>query len=314
MSTMPSHLLPQHSRYAYSPITERVDYHWPGGKRLAFCITTNIECFAFSKGRGHDSARHGEPQTQRNFAWRDYGNRVGIWRLFDLFESLNLPAAHNTNSLLYDVAPQILDAIRRRGDEIVGHGRTNAENAHDFMWEADEARMIKEVTDTFIRHEGRGPKGWMGAGAYENSTTPDLLKEAGYTYLMDWPCDDQPIWMQTRSGPILLVPYPVEINDTPALLLRQHSMSEFCEMIVDQFDEMIDQCAAQPLVFNLSIHPYICGQPFRLRRLRAALRHCVEHPLHDRIWFTKPGDIADYCYTLPAGSIPGDREGRQASR
>ncbi len=305
---MTSNLLPHHSRYAYSPITERVDYDWPEGKRLAFCITTNLECFAFNKGRGHDSARPGEPQTQRNFAWRDYGNRVGIWRLFDLFESLNLPAAHNTNSLLYDEAPQILDTIRRRGDEIVGHGRTNAEHASDFMWEADEARMIKEVTDTFIQHEGQGPKGWMGAGAYENSTTPDLLVEAGYTYLMDWPCDDQPIWMQTRSGRILSVPYPVEINDTPALLLRQHSASEFGDMIVDQFDEMIEQCAAQPLVFNLSIHPYICGQPFRLRRLRAALRHCVEHPLNDRIWFTRPGQVAAYCYRLPAGTIPGDVE------
>lgn len=130
---MTSYVLPHHDRYPYSPITERVDYDWPGGKRLAFCITTNIECFAFTKGRGHDSARIGEPQTQRNYAWRDYGNRVGIWRLFDLFEELHIPAAHNTNSLLYHEAPQILDAIRRRGDEIVGHERTNAENAHDFM-------------------------------------------------------------------------------------------------------------------------------------------------------------------------------------
>jgi hypothetical protein len=96
---MVSNLLPQHGRYEYLPITERKDYNWPGGKRLAFCITTNIECFAFIKGRGHDSAKHGEPQTQRNYAWRDYGNRVGIWRLFDLFDELKLPAAHNTNSL-----------------------------------------------------------------------------------------------------------------------------------------------------------------------------------------------------------------------
>ena len=303
---MASTLLPQQSRYDYSPITERQDYSWPGGKRLAFCITTNLECFAFGKGRGHDNAKHGEPQTQRNYAWRDYGNRVGIWRFFDLFDELKLPAAHNTNSLLYDYAPQIFHAIRRRGDEIVAHGRTNAENLHDFGWEADEARVIKEVTDTLTTNEGKAPKGWMGAGAYENSTTPDLLKEAGYMYLMDWPCDDQPIWMRTRSGPILSVPYPVEINDAPAVIHRQHSAREFCDMIVDQFDELIEQCAKQPLVYNISLHPYVFGQPFRLRPLRAALRHCVEHPLHDRLWFCKPGDIADYCYKLPAGTIPGD--------
>src|SRR5688572_19218256 len=214
-------LLPRHNRYDYSPIVERKDYSWPGGKRLAFCITTNVEVYAYGKGRGHDNAKLGEPQTQRNYSWRDYGNRVGIWRLFDLAEELALPLAHNANSLLYEHAPQIMDRIRARGDEIVGHGRTNSENLHDFRWEADEARAIREVTDTFARHEGRPPRGWMGAGVYENPWTPDILKEAGYTYSMDWPCDDQPVWLRTRSGPLLSVPYPVELNDSPQVIDRK---------------------------------------------------------------------------------------------
>lgn len=302
---MTSNLLPRHSRYDYSPITERKDYSWPGGKRLAFCITTNIECFAFGRGRGHDNAKHGEPQTQRNYSWRDYGNRIGIWRFFDLFDELKLPAAHNTNSLLYDHAPQIFDAIRRRGDEIVAHGRTNSENLHDFRWEADEARVIQEVTETFTRNEGKKPKGWMGAGAYENSWTPDLLKEAGYTYIMDWPCDDQPFWMRTRSGPILSVPYPVEINDSPQVIHRQHSGREFCDMLVDQFDEMVESGEKAPLVCNISIHPYVFGQPFRMRPLREALRHCTGHKLGERVWWARPCDIADHCYTLKPGVIPG---------
>lgn len=302
---MASTELPRHARYDYSPITERKDYSWPGGKRLAFCVTTNVECFAFGKGRGHDNAKLGEPQTHRNYAWRDYGNRVGIWRFFDLFDELKLPAAHNTNSLLYDYAPQIFDAIRRRNDEIVAHGRTNGENLQDFRWEADEARVIREVTDTFAKNEGKAPPGWMGAGTYENSTTPDLLKEAGYKYFMDWPCDDQPIWMRTRSGPLLSVPYPVEVNDSPAVIHRQHSAREFCDMIVDQFDWMIGECARRPLVCNISIHPYVFGQPFRMQPLLAAFKHCVEHKLRDRVWFCRPCDIADYCYTLPPGTIPG---------
>ena len=222
-----------------------------------------------------------------------------------MFDELKLPAAHNTNSLLYDYAPQIFDAIRRRNDEIVAHGRTNAENLHDFRWEEDEARALQDVTDTFTKNEGKAPQGWMGAGTYENSTTPDLLKEAGYRYVMDWPCDDQPIWMRTRAGPLLCVPYPAEINDSPAIVHRQHTAREFCDMIVDQFDEMIEQSAHEPLVYNLSIHPYVFGQPFRLRPLREAFRHCIEHKLKDRIWFCKPCDIADYCYSLPAGIIPG---------
>jgi hypothetical protein len=107
-------MLPRHSRYDYSPITERKDYSWPGGRRLAFCLTTNIAVHAFGKGRGHDNAKHGEPQTQRNYSWRDYGNRIGIWRLFDLADELDIPLAHNTNSLLYDEAPQIFTRIRAR--------------------------------------------------------------------------------------------------------------------------------------------------------------------------------------------------------
>ena len=106
--------LPHHKRYDFLPITKRKHYSWPGGKRLAFCTTTNIEVYAYRKGTGWDPAKKGEPQQQRNYSWRDYGNRVGIWRFFDLFDQFKLPAAHNTNSLLYDYAPQIFEAIRRR--------------------------------------------------------------------------------------------------------------------------------------------------------------------------------------------------------
>jgi allantoinase len=140
-------MLPGHGRYAFSPITERPDYDWPGGKRLAFCLITNLEVYAYRKGFGWDPAKTGEPQNQRNYAWRDYGNRVGIWRLFDLFDQLKLPAAHNINSFLYQDHGQIFDRIRARGDEIVGHGRTNAERQGD-LWEFDERRLIADVTDS----------------------------------------------------------------------------------------------------------------------------------------------------------------------
>ena len=192
-----------------------------------------------------------------------------------------------------------------RGDEFVGHGRTNSENLHDFRWEADEARAIEEVTETFRRHEGKPPQGWMGAGTYENPWTPDLLKEAGYEYLMDWPHDDQPIWMRTRSGPILSVPYPAELNDSPQIIHRQHTGREFCDMLVDQFEEMVEQSAQHPLVCNISIHPFVFGYPFRLRPLRTALKHCFASRFMDRVWKCKPGDVADFCYAMEPGIIPG---------
>lgn len=297
-------LLPQHDRYDYIPLPQRRDYHWPNKKRLAFTLTTNIEWFAFGAGLGHDPAKTGEPQTHRNYAWRDYGNRVGIWRLFELLDELQLPAGHNTNSLIYHYAPQITDAIRKRGDEVVAHGRSNAENLRG-MWLADEERLLREVTDTITRHEGRPPLGWMGSGAYETSHTPDLLKEIGYSYLMDWPMDDQPVWMRTKHGPLLSIPYPIELNDSQHVIHRKGDASSFCDMIVQQFDEMAEQSERHPLVMNVSIHPYVFGQPFRLRMLRQALRHCIEHPLADRVWWVRPCDIANYCMGLPAGTIPG---------
>jgi len=296
-------MIPQHKRYGYSPIVDRPDYSWPGGKRLAFWIGTNVELYAFGVGVGNDPAKLGEPQNQRNFAWRDYGNRIGFWNLMDLYDEFKLPASHVVNSLLYDFHPRLFDRIRGRGDDIIAHGRTNAERQKG-LWELDEKRLIDDSTDAIRKHEGAPPKGWLGAAASENATTLDLLKEAGYTYVLDWPCDDQPIWLNTRAGKILSIPYPAELNDAGALIWRQHNGREFADMITDQFDEMVERSADRPMVYCLSLHPYICGQPYRIRALRDAFRHIMGHKLLDRVWFTRGNELADYCYTLPEGLIP----------
>ena len=105
------------------------------------------------------------------------------------------------------------------------------------------------------------------------------------------------------------MPYPAELNDSASIIHRENSAQQFADMIVDQFDEMIEQCAAQPLVMTLSLHPFVVGQPFRLPALRKALKHCVEHPKRDRVWWTRPGEISDFCYALPPGTIPGGPNG-----
>src|ERR1043166_9114708 len=260
--TEESFMIPTHRRYEYSVIKERPDYTWPEGKRLAFYAVTNIEFFAFGAGDvALDAAVIDAPPTQRNYAWRDYGNRVGIWRLFDLFDQLKLPAAHNVNSLLYQFHPQIFGPIRARGDEIIGHGRTNSELVKG-KWEDDERHIIREATETITRNEGNAPQGWLNGSGAQTAVTVDLLKDAGYIYMMDWPCDDQPIWIRTRSGPILSVPYSFEVNDTIIAIRRQHSGREFADMLVDQFDEMLEQCIDQPLVCSVPLHPFVAGQPF----------------------------------------------------
>ena len=152
--------LPYHDRYAYSPIVDRPDYSWPDGKRLAVYLGLNIEHFAFGAGDGHLLTVAGTPPDPRTFAWRDYGNRVGVWRCLELFDELNLPAAHLINTTVFDYAPQIVAALKARGDEFIGHGRTNAER-HGQMWEADEKRFLEEVRDAIEKASGKRPRGWM---------------------------------------------------------------------------------------------------------------------------------------------------------
>ena len=125
--------LRKHNRYDYIPLPDRPDYSWPGGKRLALCICNNIEIFSYRSGLGSDSAILNAPQTHRNYAWRDYGNRVGQWYLFDLLDELDLPASHNVNSRVLRECPQILRKIVERGDEIIGHGRTNSERQDNLV-------------------------------------------------------------------------------------------------------------------------------------------------------------------------------------
>src|SRR3954470_8624252 len=110
--------LPSHGRYDYSSIEKRPDYNWPGGKRLAFYVALNVEWFAFLAGRGADPTQRGGPQTQRNYAWRDYGNRIGIWRLFAILDELGLPASILLNSQIAEHYPEIVDRIMSRGDDI----------------------------------------------------------------------------------------------------------------------------------------------------------------------------------------------------
>jgi peptidoglycan/xylan/chitin deacetylase (PgdA/CDA1 family) len=297
--------LSHHNRYDYLPINKRQQYSWPNGKRLAFFLALNIEHFAFGAGRRLDpQSGFGGAPTTRNYAWLDYGNRIGNWRFFEMLDELKLPASILLNSSVCYEYPEIIEKIKQRGDDVLGHGRTNAETLAG-LWEDDERRHIQECVDVITKYIGVRPTGWMGAGAVETSVTPDLLKECGFTHLLDWPVDDQPIWMRTRSGPILSVPYPMELNDAGTLGVRHHTGREFADMVVDQFEELLEASEKQPLVCSIALHGYILGQPMRLRPLKKAIKHCAQHKHADQVWFTRAGDIAKYCYEMKPGIIPG---------
>ena len=295
-------MLRTHGRYDYSAITQRPDYSWPRGKRLAVHFCLNVEHFSFGEGLGNDyAAPHPQPNT-RSYAWRDYGNRVGAWRLLELAEAYSIPYGLLVNSELYEYCPQMIAAFRARGDEVVGHGRTNGERQADMSAEAERA-CIAQATEAIARHEGKPPGGWLAPYISQTVQSPDLLQEAGYRYMMDWPLDDQPVWFRTRKGRILSIPYAHDLNDSLEAVSRRTPSSLYCENLIDQFDELLAESARRPLVMSVVLHSFILGQPYRLRQFRRVIEHIAAH--RDKVWLARPGEICAHIESLPAGIVPG---------
>ena len=286
-------VLSGHDRFPYRPITQRPDYSWPDGNRLAVYIGFNLEHFEFGAGLGAKLAPSNEPDVL-NHAWREYGNRVGAWRCLDLFAHLDIPIGALINTALYDHAPQLMAALRSRGDEIIGHGHTNADRQNTGS-EDDERQLIAACTARITAMEGVAPRGWLSPWIAESATTPDLLQECGYDYTLNWCHDDQPMPMATRQGSLWAVPYPQELNDIPMLVARQLDMAPFAQMIEDQFDEMLRQSAEQPLVMGIALHPYLVGQPYRLKLLRQALQAIRRR---GQAWWTTPGAIVNHVQAI----------------
>jgi len=292
-----------HSRFDYLPITRRPDYRWPGGARLAVYLGFNLEHFAFGEGLGAMiGPAHPHPDVL-NYSWREYGNRVGAWRCLELFDSLGMNAATLLNTALYDHCPELIAACVERGHELVGHGHSNSLRQAD-LEEAQEAALLAACRERIRAHSGVAPQGWLSPWISESRLTPDLLAEAGFAYSLNWAHDDQPVPMRTRGGGLLWsVPYPQELNDIPMIIARQMDAKDFAQMIIDNCDEMLVQSRAQPLVMGLALHPYIVGQPYRLRHLRRALAHLAALRERGEIWLTTPGAICAHAAQVHGAAV-----------
>ena len=291
-------MLRSHGRFPYSAITNRPSFTWSEGRRLAIHISLNLEHFAYGEGLGISYSPGLPHPNVYNWGWREYGNRVGVWRLLELFDEFKLPVSLLLNSEVYDHCGEVVAAFRARGDEVVGHGRTNSEHQNDFD-EPGEKKLIDDVTSAIKRHEGKPPAGWLSPGVNPSNVTPDLLEEAGYRYILDWPIDDQPVWIRTRKGRLLSVPYPQEVNDIPMIALHHGTAEAFADVIVANFDEMQRQSRRQSLVYGIALHAFIMGQPFRIQALRRAFEHLRK--ADEGTWFATTGAIADhFIATVPS--------------
>ena len=293
-------------RFPFDPIREREQFQWPGGVRLACYLALNLEHFIYGEG-GVDLDRASAPPNLRSYLWREYGNRVGVWRILDLFDELEMPMGVIVNTAVYDHAPEIMAAHRARGDEIIGHGVTNSKSLAA-MEEAEERAMFEHVTAALTEAEGAPPQGWLSPYLAPSERTPDLLVEFGYKYVLDYGMvDDQPFWCNTvpsKNGndgapkPLLCLPYPIELNDQPAMVFRRDSPEKFFTHAIEQFDEMRRASEKYAQVFVVSLHSFIAGQPYRLKHLRRLLQHIKTHEADT--WITKPGEVAAHYRNLPA--------------
>lgn len=265
-------------RLSYSPITERPPLKLPNGARLAVWVIVNVEEW---------DARETMPRTVLtppaggspspdvpNWAWHEYGNRVGFWRMLEIFDALRIKAALAINGSAIQAYEPVARAARDRGWEFIGHGFSQK----NMQKVANEREDIIKTTKVITDFVGRRPRGWLGPGLTETWETPDILDEEGYDYVCDWVLDDQPVSLKTRKGSIINIPYTQECNDVAMMLIQHHKASEYRDRAIDQFEQLYADARNSARVMALVVHPYIMGAPHRLRYFREALDHIAGKP------------------------------------
>ncbi len=258
-------------RIDYDPIAGRAPLELPGNARMAVWVIVNIEEWdprAPMPRTVVTPPAGGAPSPDiPNWAWHEYGNRVGFWRLLEILDRLSITAVLAINGTAVDAYAPISRAALDRGWEFVGHGLTQ----RNMQRVDDERADIRRTADIIERFTGARPRGWLGPGLTETWETPDLLAEEGYEYVCDWVIDDQPVTLRTRTGSIVDIPYTQECNDVAMMLIQHHPAREYLERASDQFEQLYADARDSARIMALVVHPYIMGAPHRARYFRATL-------------------------------------------
>jgi peptidoglycan/xylan/chitin deacetylase (PgdA/CDA1 family) len=255
-------------RLAYSAISARPRLALPGGARMVVWVIVNVEEWDATQPMPRTvltPPAGGSPSPDiPNWAWHEYGNRVGFWRMVKVFDEFDVPGVLAINGSAIAAYPAIVAAARERSWEFIGHGFTQ----RNMQKVEDERADIRRTRQVIEQASGRPPRGWLGPGLTETWETPDILAEEGYEYVCDWVLDDQPVWLKTRTKPIVNVPYTQECNDVAMMLIQHHKASEYSDRALDQFEQIYADAAEGARVMAIVIHPYIMGAPHRLKYFR----------------------------------------------
>ncbi|MFI0484457.1 polysaccharide deacetylase family protein [Actinomadura sp. 9N215] len=275
--------------YPYSPIIRRRPLHWPGDARIAFYVGLNIEHFHVDlPSTSINEATASLVPDALNHGWRDYGPRVGVWRVIESLDRHGVRASALVNSEVPERYPEIVEAGRIRDWAWVAHGRTNSV-LHTDMSLDDERAVLADVVETITKATGHRPHGWMGPALTETFHTPALLSELGLSYVLDWTNDDQPYPLNAPG--VLSVPYTVELNDLGIFTAHGQTGPEFLQMFTDHFDQLYADSADGGRVMALALHPFVIGQPSRAKYLDKALEYVTKHP---GVWLTTSDEVAEH--------------------
>jgi peptidoglycan/xylan/chitin deacetylase (PgdA/CDA1 family) len=285
-STVPA----AHNRFEFSPIVQRNPLRWPNGARVAVWVIPNIEHFLLDRpATSLVSLTAPLVPDVLNYSWRDYGVRVGIWRMMDVMERYGVKGTVALNADVCGQYPQIIEAGKKLGWEWMGHGRNNS-TLMAGLPEAAERQVIRDIYRVISQSTGEKPRGWLGPALTETHNTLDLLAETGFDYVCDWVNDEQPYAMKVKSGRMTSIPYSLEINDLPAILELKQSPAAFGQMIRDQFDVLYEDGAASGRVMSICLHPFIIGHPFRSKYFAEALQHITSRK---EVWLATGSQIID---------------------
>ena len=269
-------MLPK-DRVPYSAIVDRPPLKLPDGKRLALWTIVNVEDWSIERPmpRGVLSPPMGQPLQPDlpNWAWHEYGMRVGFWRLLEVLQRFEVGVTLAINGVVCETYPRVAEAALEAGWEFMGHGFEQMP-MHKVD---DQAAAIEKTMSAIERFAGRRPRGWESPGLTETLETADLLTAAGVEYVADWVLDDQPVDIATANGPLISIPYTVETNDIPMMLLQSHASDEWFARGRAQFDRLYQESAKITRVMSISLHPYITGAPHRIGYLEQLLEHIRSH-------------------------------------
>lgn len=278
----------------YTPLIDRPALRWPNGARVALWVQVNLEHFEYDQPGLQLPPTRPSPTLPdvKNAGWRDYGNRVGVFRLMEVLDRHGVRASAPTNAEVCRFYPEVIrEAVARRW-ELMGHGLTNSRPLSGLS-QAEERAVLRESRQVLAEAMGRPPRGWLGPGLAENFGTLDLLAEEGYEYVADWCNDDQPYPIEVRAGRLVGVPYCMEINDIYAFVGAGLDPERFYRTMCDQFDVLYAEGAATGRIYGLCLHPFIAGQAFRARWVDRGLAYILGH---EGVWNTTAEEIADWYY------------------